>query len=182
MVNLGVLADTHIPDRARRLNPRVLAVFRQARLQAILHAGDISAPSVLAELEQVAPVYAVRGNRDWVALARLPLTQTLTFGEVSLGMVHGHGRLRNYLVDKVHYWMHGYRLERYQPRLEAGFPQAQVIVFGHTHIPLVQWSNGRLLFNPGSPHFPGRKDLCPSVGLLHLCEGGRVEGEIVWLA
>lgn len=181
MVTLGVLADTHIPDRARRLDPRVLDIFRQAGVQAILHAGDISVPNVIAELEQIAPVYAVRGNRDWVALSHLPLTQILTFGEITLGLVHGHGRLKNYLVDKVYYLMQGYRLERYQPRLEATFPQAQVILFGHTHIPLHLWSHGRLLFNPGSPHFPGRRDLRPSVGLLHLDTGGQVEAEIVWL-
>ncbi len=182
MITLGVIADTHIPDRARRLNPQVLDIFHQAGVQAILHAGDVSSPSVLVELAQVAPIHAVRGNRDWVALGKLPLTQTLTFGEVTIGLVHGHGRLRNYLVDKVYHWMQGYHLERYQPRLEAAFPQAQVIVFGHTHIPLSRWCNGRLLFNPGSPHFPGRKGLCPSLGLLHLYDEGKVEGKIIWLA
>ena len=64
MIRLGVISDTHIPDRARRLNERVIPVFREAGVSAILHAGDVSTPRVLKQLEEVAPVYATRGNRD----------------------------------------------------------------------------------------------------------------------
>jgi hypothetical protein len=98
-----------------------------------------------------------------------------------VGLTHGHGRVWNYLIDRVKYVLGGYRLEMFQPRLLAAFPQANVIVFGHTHRALNLQVNGILLFNPGSVHFPDEKAASPSVGLLHLHAGGCVEGEIIWL-
>ncbi len=67
MTTLGLISDTHIPDRAAELNPRVLQIFEEARVSQILHAGDIMNQTVLDELAQVAPVQAVCGNRDvWI--------------------------------------------------------------------------------------------------------------------
>jgi hypothetical protein len=181
MLTLGVIADTHIPDRARSLDPRVLPIFEAAGVAAILHAGDISTPRVLAQLGEVAPVHAVRGNRDWLALPGLPFHQELTVEGVRIGLTHGHGRFVNYIVDRVDYITRGYRLEMFRPRLVAAFPHAQAIVFGHTHRPLNHLSDGVLLFNPGSPHFPDLKSTAPSVGLLHIQAGGGVRGEIIEL-
>ena len=181
MTTLGVIADTHIPDRARSLNPRVLQIFEQAGVEAILHAGDVSVSGVLEQLGSVAPVHAVRGNRDWVALKKLPADVQLNFDGVIVGLTHGHGRVWNYFIDRVKYILGGYRLEMFQPRLLAAFPQANVIVFGHTHRPLNLLVNGKLLFNPGSAHFQDVKDTSPSVGLLHLYRGGSAEGEFIWL-
>lgn len=181
MLTLGVISDTHIPDRARSLERLALDVFQSARVEAILHAGDVSVPRVIAQLEEIAPVYAVRGNRDWVALAHLPYHSLLTFDGVKVGLTHGHGRWWNYMVDRVDYIVKGYRLEMFQPRLMDTFPDAQVIVFGHTHRPLVYWADSILLLNPGSPHFPDIKTIAPSVGLLHLGAGGEVSADIVFL-
>jgi putative phosphoesterase len=181
MITLGILADTHIPDRARGLNPRVLQVFEQAGVDQILHAGDISVPDVLEQLGRVAPVHAVRGNRDWIALKNLPAEMLLSFDGVQVGLTHGHGRVWNYFIDRVKYIIGGYRLEIFQPRLLASFPQARVIVFGHTHRPLNLRVEGKLLFNPGSVHFPDKKGTPPSFGLLHIQNGGSVEGELIWL-
>jgi predicted phosphodiesterase len=64
----------------------------------------------------------------------------------------------------------------------VAFPNAAAIVFGHTHRPLNQKVSGKLLFNPGSPHCPDKKDIAPSVGLLHIHAGGEVDGEIVPLS
>ena len=72
MTTLGVISDTHIPDRTPQLNPRVLEVFQQARVTQILHAGDIMVQSVLDELATIAPVQAVCGNRDIWNLKHLP--------------------------------------------------------------------------------------------------------------
>jgi putative phosphoesterase len=179
MLTLGVIADTHIPDRAPRLQPQIIPIFKQARVKAILHAGDISTPTVLEELRQVAPVYAVRGNRDWFMLRKLPDTLFLEFGSVPIVLTHGHGSLREYLVDKIQFINDGYLLERYQSRLQAAFPKARVIVFGHTHFAVNLWAEGQLLFNPGSAHFPGNDKKAPSLGLLHIEAGGKVSGELV---
>jgi len=181
VISLGVVSDTHIPDRVPGLNPRVTAIFRETGVSAILHAGDILTPAVLEELGEIAPVHAVRGNRDWVYLRHLPFSRTLDFGGVAVGLIHGHGRWWNYLADRTRYILEGYRLERFKPRLLAAFPHARVIVFGHTHRPLNCWLEDRLLFNPGSACCPDFNNHAPSVGLLHIRAGGEVEGEILSL-
>jgi putative phosphoesterase len=180
-LTLGVISDTHIPDRARGLHPAVLPLFRDAPVSTILHAGDISIPSVLAELAQVAPVFTVRGNRDILWRHRLPLTLNLNFNGLDIGLTHGHGGWRRYLIDRVYFTFHGYNHERLLPRLLTTFPQANVIVFGHGHLTLNRWVGDQLFFNPGSPHFPGIKGLAPSVGLLHISAESEVVGEIVAL-
>ena len=144
-ITIGVTSDTHIPDRVRKLNPRVLPIFREAQVSAILHAGDISTQAVINQLASIAPVYAVRGNRDWL-LRRLPVTLELEFCGVPVILTHGHGRWSNYLIDRTHSILHGFNWERFQPRLLRSFPDAKVIVFGHTHYPLNRWVEGKLLF------------------------------------
>lgn len=181
MLTIGVIADTHIPDRIRALDSQVIPLFRDAGVAAILHAGDITGPQILAQLENVAPVYAVRGNRDWVLLGHLPGECRLSFDDVSIGMAHGHGGWRKYLKDKPYFYRYGYHHERLLPRLQAIFPEVRVIVFGHGHTPLNRWENNQLLFNPGSPHIPDIKHDTRSVGLLHIQAAGVVEGEIVEL-
>ena len=71
-LTLGVISDTHVPDRVRQLDPQAFGIFQAAGVQAILHAGDVSGPQLLAQLEQIAPVYAVKGNRDFLWLPHLP--------------------------------------------------------------------------------------------------------------
>ncbi len=136
----------------------------------------------LNNYDEIAPVYAVRGNRDWIALRQLPKKLLLNFSGVEIGLVHGHGGLRHYLLKRIEYLFRGYRLEMFLPNVRAAFPQARVIVFGHTHRPLQLWVDGQFIFNPGSPHCPEGKNTPPSVGLLHINSGGQVESELVWLA
>lgn len=178
MITIGVVSDTHIPDRARQLHPQVALVFLEAGVQAILHAGDISTPATLQQLNEIAPVHAVQGNRDWVALRHLPIARQIALGGVNVGLTHGHGPLLDYIRDRMDYILRGYRLEMFEPRLLAAFPEADVIVFGHTHRALNHRVDGKLIFNPGSPHFPDPKTSAPSVGLLHISDSGTVEGEI----
>ena len=181
MITLGVVADTHVPDRARELAPVVLTEFRAAGVDTILHAGDVSIPEVLEELNQVAPVIAVQGNRDIFKLNQLPLTHVGTWNGVKIGLTHGHAPWHEYLVDRVYFMNTGYHHERLIPRLLKSFEDVDVIVFGHGHFPLNQRHDGRLLFNPGSPHFPGVKQLRPSIGFLHISSGGDVRAEIKYL-
>jgi putative phosphoesterase len=181
LMKLGVIADTHVPDKAKALHPRVLPILRQSGVSAILHAGDITSPGVLDALGEIAPVYAVLGNRDWVFLRRLPLHRTLTFDGVTLGLTHSHGGLRNYIIGKFHYIAEGYNLDRFKPRLLEAFPTASVIVFGHTHRPLIRRVNGKLFFNPGSTCLTDKRDIPPSLGLLYIHPGGQTTGEIVQL-
>jgi len=178
-VTLGLIADTHIPDRRRALHPEVLPTFQRAGVTTILHAGDLSIPRVLTQLESLAPVVAVRGNRDWFSVGRLPLHRTLVVGQVRIGLTHGHGSWGRYLADKVHFVLHGPRtFEYFTARAVSLVPDADVIVFGHNHEPMVKTVNGKLVVNPGSAGcqvLPGR---APSVGLLHI-DGKDVWAEIV---
>ena len=180
MTTIGVISDTHIPDRVPRLNPRALQVFQQAGVQQILHAGDIMSQIVLDELAQVAPVQAVRGNRDIWNLKHLPSHLQLDIDGVQIGLTHGHGTLYNYLSEKFDIAIKGKRVGRYLQRVVADFPQAQVIVFGHLHVAGILYLEGKLVINPGSASCPFPRSIKPSVGLLYI-ESGQARAEIIEL-
>ncbi len=179
MTVVGVLADTHIPDRVPHLDAKVLQTFREAGVAAILHAGDVSVPHVLKELEQIAPVYAVRGNRDILYLRQLPMQVRVNIDGESIGMAHGHGTFSRYMIDKLQRAIAGRYAGKYIRRMLATFPDADVIVFGHLHVPCNFHFNGKLLFNPGSTSYPWPRNYPPSFGLLHLEPGKGPRGEVI---
>ena len=129
-----VISDTHLPRGARRLPEVCLEALRAADL--ILHAGDFSAASVLAELRGLGPpVQAVFGNVDEPALrALLPEEAVVEVAGARIGMVH----------------IPGPEAGR-EERLVGRFPGCAAVVFGHTHLPLVARHGGVWLLNPGSP-------------------------------
>lgn len=154
-----VLADTHIPRRAKTLPEGLIPHFERADL--ILHAGDLLKASLLQELAFYAPVRAVKGNLDPTALD-LPQTLEFDFGGVSVAMVHDSGRKQGR-----------------RNRLKKLFPGARVIVFGHSHIPFLVDDDGLLLLNPGSPT-DRRRQPHYTFALLY-AEEGDVRAEIVVL-
>lgn len=157
---LGVIADTHIPAAAPRIPDDVLAAFEGVDL--ILHAGDLVSPAVIEELASVAPVEAVAGNMDSPEVRRLlPAEKIVRAGGHRIGLVHGAGPVAS-IVERV----------------RGTFDGVSVIVFGHSHTPLVRELEGVLLMNPGSPtdrHFAAAR----TVGRLHF--GSQVRGEILYL-
>ncbi len=181
MTTLGVLSDTHIPDRTAALDPRILECFRQARVAAILHAGDISVPSVLAELDKIAPVHAVKGNRDEFALRLLPMQARLEWDRISIGLAHGHGGFMDYVLDRFHREVSGRLVGRYLQRMLDTFHDVDVIVFGHLHLPCNFHINGKLLFNPGTTSYPWPRGDPATFGLLYLDQGIPPRGEIIEL-
>lgn len=161
-MRIGVLADTHIPARAKTLPEQVYGVF--SGVDRIIHAGDIVDKSVLDELETIAPVSAVFGNRDTEALKQwLPETLILELHGFRIGVFHGHG-------DK------GTTMQR----LPGFFPGAALdcVLFGHSHIPYMEKRNGVLYFNPGSPTVRKHQKY-GSVGILTL--GSSIEAELIYL-
>jgi putative phosphoesterase len=178
MITLGVLSDTHIPDQAKRVNPVLTERFRKERVEAILHAGDVCVPSILGELESLAPVHAVKGNRDWFRLSSLPHHLILQYCDTSIVLTHGHSGLCRYIVDKARYLREGLEPERYIQRIVDEFPAADVIVFGHIHVPINRKLRGKLVLNPGSACCPHESNLAPSAALLKIQEGGKVCAEI----
>jgi putative phosphoesterase len=133
-VVVAVISDTHLPRGNRRLPDACVA--RLTAADAILHAGDFMELEVLQMLRSLGPpVHAVRGNVDSSQLiTRLPLLRTMRFEDVRIGMVHDAGPATG-------------RLNRMRRR----FPDAQAVVFGHSHIPLHEEHDGFQIFNPGSP-------------------------------
>jgi len=178
-VLLAVLADTHVPDRFETLHPDLIPALSEQQPDLILHAGDICAPSVLKALEQVAPVIAVRGNRDWAFAGILPWIRVLEIAGTAIALMHGHGTWATYFLDKWHYLLKGYRFERYQGRAMRFVPDARVFIFGHTHRPVIEWRDGRLFFNPGSASLGVQPDGAPSFGLLQIQDDGEIAAELV---
>jgi putative phosphoesterase len=149
---VGLISDTHIPDRARRIPDRVFKVFD--KVDFIVHAGDLVQLSVIDELERLAPVLAVSGNMDGPEIqGKLPKLDSLKVLDWRIGVTHnpgahfGIGKMREIAKTK-------------------GF---DVLVYGHTHSSNVKWEGKILFINPGSPTNPSPPFLAkPTVALLRV--------------
>src|SRR5437868_4205946 len=132
---IAAIADTHLPRGRRRIPDACLE--RLAAADLILHAGDISTAEVLDEIETIGPpVKAVHGNTDAPDLRKtLPeALEVRTPDGARIAMIHDAGPSTR-------------RIER----MRARFPEADAVVFGHSHIPLHEERDGFQIFNPGSP-------------------------------
>jgi hypothetical protein len=152
MTRVGVVADTHCPEFLDALPDWV---FRSLRgVEVILHAGDVTGPSTLEALARVAPVEAVRGDHD-ATLDSLPKTRELTIAGLKFVVVHGD---RSRWVEEPQTLLWTLTLGYFRPHaglarsLRRRFPDADVIIFGHTHRAQTWKVGGALLFNPGGVH------------------------------
>lgn len=160
---IGVIADTHIPGKGKALPEAALRLFDEAAVELILHAGDISSLAVINQLEAYAPVEAVQGNAELPEVVRaLPLKRELMVGGCAIGLIHDLGQ-RTY----------------YARNARREFPSARVVIFGHSHTPLIEEHEGLLLLNPGSATDRRRQPRC-SVALLTIADGAP-SAEIVML-
>lgn len=156
-----VLADTHAPRRWKSCPPRVAAQLRRA--DVILHAGDVCVAPVLDELAGYAPVRAVRGNNDGADVAGWGAADVaeLDLDGVRVAMLHDSGQATG-------------RVQRMRRR----FPGADLVVFGHSHIPFDQSADGLRVFNPGSPT-DRRRQPHGTLGVLRIDEGRLLQARIV---
>jgi hypothetical protein len=162
-VRLGIVSDTHLPKGTRRIPDACLERLRAA--DAILHAGDLIGLSVLRELEALGPpVHAIAGNVDGPDVrALLPAARVVEAAGARIGMVHDAGPAAG-------------RLERMRRR----FPAVQAVVFGHSHLPLLETApDGFAIFNPGSPT-ERRRAPRHTMGIA-TAEGGGVRFELIAL-
>lgn len=180
-IRIGVIADTHIPDRVGALHPKILPTFKEQGVELIIHAGDISSPDVIRQLEQVAPVQAVMGNRDWWRFKELPAMKEITIKDVKILITHGHGHFFSYVWDKFPYWILGYKFERFFKKFSKLNQNFDIVIFGHSHRPENRWVEGRLYFNPGSSYDALKNHSGPSIGLLNIMESKKVEASIIHL-
>ncbi len=151
-----------MPRGNRRLPDACVRNLEAADL--IVHAGDLVGLSVLDELNSYAPVIAVHGNVDDPAVrSALPRTVEVDVRGTRIAVIHDAGPVRG-------------RLER----LRRNFPNADVVVFGHSHLPLhAQVQGGFQIFNPGSPT-ERRRAPWPSMGVAQV-ESGRLSVELIRL-
>jgi len=155
-VRVGVISDTH-----GFLRPEVFDVFEH--VDHILHAGDVGKPEILIELEAIAPVTAVYGNVDGPEL-RARLTQV---AEVEL---------EGFVVVVTHGDQFGHPTPA---ALHEAFPKAEIIVYGHSHKPLLELVDRTVtVMNPGGAGGP-RFGIVPSVGVMELEAGIPPRGRIV---
>lgn len=146
-MQFGLIADTHVPSRMKQIPTEILTYFEG--VDGILHCGDLSTPAALQPLEEIAPVKAVRGNNDW-HLKELPLSLTLEVEGLSLSMVHGHGGLKENILDRLKHLRHGLPFSYFYQKVLAWHPAADILLFGHIHAPHCRLYGRTLLINPGS--------------------------------
>ncbi|MGI8643183.1 MAG: metallophosphoesterase family protein [Thermomicrobiales bacterium] len=160
-LTIGVVSDTHVHAHgARRFPPEVPDLFARFNAGLILHAGDVNTGSVLDALAEVAPLIAITGNNDDIELqSRLEAEERFTVGRFRFALRHGHGG----------------RSARSEARVLAA--DADCVIYGHSHIPLIEDEGGTILFNPGSAtdrrwqeHF--------GIGLIHITQS-KIDPELV---
>ena len=139
-MRIVVLADTHIPDFAKALPQALVPHLRKAEL--ILHAGDVTSGTVLDELSTYAPVMVAMGNNDGPDVAAWGARPEVTVDVdgTRIAMLHDPGRR-----------------EGRERRLRRRFPEADLIVFGHSHVPIDTEADGVRFLNPGSPTWKRRQ-------------------------
>jgi uncharacterized protein len=133
-VRIAIISDTHLPRGARRLPEACVSRLRAADL--IIHAGDLSTPALLEQLQNLGRVVAVQGNVDDERLrATLPRVASVEAEGAGIVVLHNAGPARGRLS-----------------RMRARFPEADAVIFGHSHMPVHEQSpEGFQIFNPGSP-------------------------------
>jgi len=185
-LRIGVLADTHVPHRLRRLPPVVGRIFSGVDL--ILHAGDLDEPDVLTELGRIAPTLAVRGNwhlrhQPTRSSPHLPAIVHLYLLGRHVVVTHGvwnlaYGALLEFQARVLG---HHERLNDLMIRsLQHRFPEADVVIFGHSHRAEARWVNGTLFVNPGAVCETPDFEVRPAVALLTVHTAG-AEAKIVYL-
>ncbi|ALT68309.1 metallophosphoesterase [Methanobrevibacter millerae] len=138
---IGLISDTHIPDRARQIPEKVLQSFENVDL--IIHAGDLTTMDVINKLEETAPVVAIQGNMDRVAGLDLPKARVIECEGVKIGVAHGEVYPR---------------ADTQQLLYLAKQLDVNILVTGHSHQPKIEQVEDVLLLNPGSPIVPRLAD------------------------
>lgn len=138
---IGLISDTHIPDRAKEIPEKVFEAFSEVDL--IMHAGDLTSPNVIDDLEQISPVMAIQGNMDRARGIDLPTAKVIEAEGLKIGIVHGEVYPRADTQQLVYL---------------AKELDVNILVSGHSHQPKIEQTDGVLLLNPGSPIVPRLAD------------------------
>jgi putative phosphoesterase len=156
---IGVISDTHIPERAQKIPGIVFEVFKDVDM--IFHAGDLVSVDVLKQLQDLAPTHCVQGNMDKYYSMDLPVNEIITLHGHRIGLNHGEVYPRGDTQQLKYIAM------------ELG---VDILITGHTHWAFIKELDEVLLLNPGSPTVPRMSD--PSVMLLEI-DDRKVESQII---
>jgi len=161
VTRIVVLSDTHVSPRSTRQLPD--DVYRNlAATDLILHAGDLVSLDMLRELEGFAPVHAVLGNNDHELLGLLPERFEVEVEGIRFGLVHDSGDRQGRAA-----------------RMRRWFPDADVVVFGHSHEPCNEAGDAdQVLFNPGSSTWK-RRAPTHTFGVIEVGAGQILRAEIL---
>ncbi len=156
---IGVISDTHIPERAIKIPEPVFKAFED--VEVIFHAGDLVSMDVLHELENLAPTLCVQGNVDRMCGLKLPKQEIVTIEGIKIGLDHGEVYPRG---------------DTQQLKYIAMEMGVDVLITGHTHTSFIKEVGKILLLNPGSPTVPRMSD--PSVMVLNI-EENNLDAKII---
>ncbi|MDZ4170530.1 MAG: metallophosphoesterase [Methanobacteriaceae archaeon] len=156
---IGVISDTHIPERALEIPSNVFDIFEDVEM--IFHTGDLTSLDVKKSLEKIAPVYCVQGNMDRYNGLKFPRSKVVEIEGVKIGLNHGEVYPR------------GDTQQLKYIALEIG---VKILITGHTHQAFIKELGDILLLNPGSPTVPRLTD--PTVMLLDV-KKGQTNSEII---
>ena len=156
MTSLVIVSDTHVPQRARALPDRLWRAIDEA--DVVIHAGDWNGLPLLDEIERRSErLIAVYGNNDGAELrARMPEVAHATLDGIRISVIHETGGR-----------------DGREARMAAAFPDTDVLVFGHSHIPWDTTAHtGLRLLNPGSP--TDRRRQPHATFMTAVADGGRL--------
>lgn len=156
---IGVISDTHIPDRASEIPQAVFNLFKNVDM--IFHLGDLTSPHIKEVLEAIAPTYCVQGNMDRYNGINLPKSKVIEVEGLKIGLNHGEVYPRGDTQQLKYISM------------ELG---VKILITGHTHQAFVKEFGDVLLLNPGSPTVPRLTD--PTVMILDI-ENGQIDAKII---
>lgn len=157
-MRIAVLSDTHL--RLGKSLPRF--VWEQlTQIDMIIHAGDLTHMGLLEELSCIAPVRAVRGNCDGSDVS-LPDRDIIECDTFRIGLIHGDSGKGKSTPERAY--------------LAFKDTSVDIIIFGHSHTPYMEWRDEIFMFNPGSPT-DKRRELQYSFGILKIEEGEIIEAK-----
>jgi putative phosphoesterase len=156
---IGVISDTHIPERAQNIPQIVFEIFKDVDM--ILHAGDLVSLDVKDHLSEIAPTTCVQGNMDRYMGLKLPERKKISLEGIEIGLSHGEVYPRG---------------DTQQLRYIGLEMNVKVLITGHTHWSFIKELPDMLLLNPGSPTVPRLSD--PSVMIIEI-EDSKLDARIV---
>lgn len=159
-MKIGLISDTHIPDRLTIFPENVMKAFEDVDL--ILHAGDVTDSAVIGKLEEIAPVLAVEGNMDRrFGVLDLPKSRIIKVENQKIGILHGDRLVRGNMEQLAY---------------KALEMEVNILISGHSHIPHAQKIKDVILINPGSPTVPRGSER--TVAVLEI-KGEKIEIEFI---